>query len=252
MRRVFLFSMGILAAALMFASAINQDNGGVVLAMQDPSIQAAQHMPVADSSLSLPADLAEQARRIARSKRYDNRGFTRFDEEPPTTAGRSIISEWYLYVAALPTAESDALVLGKVIDAKGYLSNDRTGAYSEFTVVIEEVFKFSHSSLVPGVSIMTAREGANVKLPDGRVITYQIAYQGMPRVGGEYVLFLKYDPHGDDYPILTGYEVRQGRVFPLDGGDHFATYENSIKETFFHELREALLHPPKAPRGNGF
>lgn len=234
----------------MLASVV-QENGGVALAMQETSKQAAQDMPVADASLSLPADPPKQARRIARSTRYDNRQTTRFDEWSSTSGGWSSINEWYLYVAALPTAESDAVVLGRVIDAKGYLSNDRTGAYAEFTLLIDHVFKFSHSSLVPGVSIMTAREGANVKLPDGRVITYQIAYQGMPRFGGEYVLFLRYDPHGDDYPILTGYEVRKGRVFPLDGGDHFATYENSIKKTFFHELREALVNPPKAPRGNG-
>jgi hypothetical protein len=249
--------MGILSAALMLAT-VENESSGVALAMQETSKPAAQDkereskMPVAEFSVSLPGDLAEQARRIARSKRYDNRAVQRFDEVSPDTTARGTISEWYLYVAALPTAESDAVVLGKVIDAKGYLSSDRTGAYSEFTVLIDEVFKFSQSSLVPGTSIIAAREGANVRLPDGRVIRDEIAYQGMPRIGGKYVLFLKYDPHGDDYPILTGYEVRKGRVFPLDGGDHFATYTNSNKETFFLELREALVHPPKAPRGNGF
>jgi hypothetical protein len=256
-KNVIPFATGILSAALILASVVNEDTGGVALAMQT-SKQAAQDkdekvkMPVAEFSVSPPDDLAEQARRIARSKRYDNRQTERFDEWSPTATGWSSISEWYLYVAALPTAESDAVVLGKVIDAKGYLSSDKTGAYSEFTVLIDKVFKFSDSSLVPGVSIIAEREGASVRLPNGRVIRYEIAYQGMPQVGRQYVLFLKYEPQGDDYQILTGYEVRKGFVFPLDDGGHFAIYKNSNNETFFDGLREALVHPPRAPRGKEF
>jgi hypothetical protein len=256
-KNVIPFATGILSAALMLASVVNEDTGGVALAMQTNK-QAAQDkdekikMPVAEFSVSLPDDPAEQARRIARSNRYDNRQTVRFDQWSPTATGWSSISEWYLYIAALPTAESDAVVLGKVIDAKGYLSRDKTGAYSEFTVLIDEVFKFSDSSLVPGVSIIAEREGASVRLPDGRVIRYEIAYQGMPQVGREYVLFLKYEPQGADYRLITGYEVRKGLVLPLDEADHFATYKNSSAKTFFNELREALVHPPKAPRGKEF
>lgn len=237
---------------------VNEDTGGVALAMQETSKQAAQDkdekvkMPVAEFSVSLPDDLAEQARRIARSKRYDKRYTVPFDESPPDTVAQSTTSEWYLYVPALPTAESDAVVLGKVIDAKGYLSSDKTGAYSEFTVLIDQVLKFSDSSLVPGVSIIAEREGANVRLPDGRVVRYEILHQGMPQVGRQYVLFLKYEPQGDDYRLITGYGVLKGLVLPLDEADHFATYKNSNEETFFNELREALVHPPKAPRANGF
>ena len=76
-----------------------------------------------------------KGRRIARSKRYDNRAVQRFDEvSPDTTTARSEISEWYLYLAALPTAKGDAVVLGKVIDAK-LLVQRQTAAYSEFTVL---------------------------------------------------------------------------------------------------------------------
>jgi hypothetical protein len=92
---------------------------------------------------------------------------------------------------------------------------------------------------VPGVSIIAEREGASVRLPDGRVIRYEIAYQGMPQVGRQYVLFLKYEPQGADYRIITGYELRKGRVSPLDKADHFATYSNLREETFLNEVREA-------------
>jgi hypothetical protein len=39
----------------------------------------------------------------------------------------------------------------------------------------------------------------------------------MPHVGREYVIFLKYDVEAKDYPIITGYELKDGKVIPLDG-----------------------------------
>ena len=73
----------------------------------------------------------------------------------------------------------------------------------------------------------------------------------MPQVGRNYVLFLQYNEQGDDYRILTGYELRKNRVSPLDKADHFAAYTNSNEETFLNEVREAVVNPPRAPRGIG-
>jgi hypothetical protein len=205
-------------------------------------------MPLALSSASLPTDPKERAIRLARGRRYDNRDTTPLDDPSADTGGRSVISEWYLYVPALPTAESDAVVLGKVVDAKGYLSNDKTGAYSEFNVSIKEVFKDSRRFPMTGGSVVVEREGANVKLPDGGVIRYQIAYQGMPQPGRSYVLFLKYNEQGDGYQIITGYELHEGRILPLDQADHFAAYKDSDEETFLNAVREAVVRPQQSPR----
>jgi hypothetical protein len=207
-------------------------------------------MPIALSSASLPGDPAERALRLARSNRYNKRHTVPFDEDADT-GGRSSINEWYLYIPALPTSASDAVVLAKVVDAKGYLSNDRTGAYSEFTIIVEQIFKDGRRSLMTGNSVVTEREGANVKLPDGRIIRYQIAYQGMPQIGRRYVFFLKYNEQGEDYQVLTGYELRKGRVSPLDEADHFAAYEKLGEDAFLNAVREAVVHPLRAPRGNG-
>ena len=206
-------------------------------------------MPIAVFSASLPADSTARAQRLARSGRFDKRFTVPFDETDPDTTGRNIISEWYLYIAALPTAESDVVVLGEVISAKGYLSNDRTGAYSEFAIRVDEIFKGDNR--LSGNSITAAREGADVQLPSGRIIRYEIVYQGMPRIGQQYVFFLKYNEQGNDYSILTGYELRNNLVFPLDEADHFAAYKKLDKEAFFNAVREALINPPRAPRGNG-
>jgi len=253
-RRVLLFATAGFAAAVMLAAFVNQHNSGLALATQEANKQVRQekdergNIPVAVAAASLPRDPAERALRLARSSRYDGRGSVTFDEASPNTTGRSSISEWYLYLPALPTADSDAVVSGRIVDAKGYLSSDRTGAYSEFTVLIDRVLKDGRGSLQPGGSVIAEREGAIVNLPDGRLIRYEIAYQGMPQVGRRYVLFLKYNAPGDDYQILTGYELRDGRVSPVDEADHFAAYNDSTEERFLSVVREAVLHPPQAPR----
>jgi hypothetical protein len=39
----------------------------------------------------------------------------------------------------------------------------------------------------------------------------------MPHVGSKYVLFLKYEAEGSDYPLITAYELKNGIILPLDG-----------------------------------
>ena len=71
-------------------------------------------------------------------------------------------------MSALPVDESDLIVLGKVGSANGHLSNDRTGAYSEFSIHIEDVLK--DDGRQSDRSIIATREGANVQLQSSRVI----------------------------------------------------------------------------------
>ena len=205
-------------------------------------------MPLAVYSASLPTDSAERAIRLARSSRYDKRDSVPFDKAPPDAIARNSINEWYLYLPALPTAESDAVVVGEVVGSRGYLSNDKTGAYSEFTILLHSVFKDARNSLLSGGSLTLEREGANVELLDGRVIRYEIAYQGLPLKGLRYLFFLKYNKEGEDYSILTGYELRKGRVSPLDDAEHFAAYKNWDEEMFFNAVRQAAEQRERAPR----
>lgn len=68
--------------------------------------------------------------------------------------------------SALPVTQSDIIVLGRITDAKAYLSNDRTNIYSEFSVIIEEVLKGNPSIFVtPGAIIATERRGGGCKIP---------------------------------------------------------------------------------------
>ncbi len=55
----------------------------------------------------------------------------------------------------------------------------------------------------------------------------------MPQVGLRYVLFLTNDQ------ILTGYELREGKVYPLDDLPNLHTYENADETTFLTQLHTA-------------
>jgi len=240
----------IVASTIMLMALSRRDPGSLAFTDQKETsrIEDEKKMPIAVYSASLPADSAERALRLARSGRYDKRYTVPFDESSPDTTMRSTISDWYLYISALPAAESDLVLLGEVTTANGYISNDRTGAYSEFTIRVNDVFKDDgrlSSSLITAV-----REGADVQLPSGRIIRYEIVYQGMPRIGQQYLFFLKYSEQGKDYSILTGYELRKNRVFPLDEAERFAAYKKYDESTLLNAVREAIAQPSEKKRSN--
>jgi hypothetical protein len=63
----------------------------------------------------------------------------------------------------------------------------------------------------------------------------------MPQVGLRYVLFLTNAQGQSDFQILTGYELREGKVHPLDDLLNLYTYENADETTFLKQLHTANL-----------
>ncbi len=180
-----------------------------------------EHVPVVDYDAPPPADAGDpqgRAVRKAKSKRYATRvkGFI-----ADRDAGGSRIltfSHWEVALPALPVGRSAVVALGEVIDSVAHLSEDKTGVYSEFTIRIEETFKDDASaSALPGNLMTAGRKGGRVRFPSGRVTLYGNRGQGMPRPGRRYVFFLERDDQ--QYSVLTAYEPRAGRVYPLDGKD---------------------------------
>lgn len=212
------------------------------------------HKP-ADYAAAEPADPQERARRRAKGKRYDRQNWVKEPSTATGDAGR--IDRWMQRVPAFPVATSDAVVIGQIADAQSYLSPDKTGVYTEFTVRLEEVLKADGAAaLAPGGTLAAQREGGLVRFASGRVQRYKPHFQGTPRVGGRYVLFLKRNEDGQTYFIWTGYELSGGRVHPLDGVDlpggatelsQFAAYKNADEATFMSALREAVAHPAQSP-----
>lgn len=136
-------------------------------------------------------------------------------------------------------------MIGRVLDAQAYISNDKTGIYSEFTFSVEQILKNDRfASLNPNSSIVVERDGGKVRYPSGHVTLYYIRGQGLPAVGHRYVLFLKHDAPEQDFFILTGYELKAGCVALLDSpGDHPMIKQDGKDETIFlNELRNAIAN----------
>ena len=208
--------------------------------------------PVVDVDAPEPADPKQKAVRRARNKRHDYPG-------DPADAKRFVLNEDSTPVAfqsgsdgpklyAIPAQESDAVIIGEVTDARAYLSNDKTHVYSEFTIVLEDVLKDSTALLYPRATIATERLGVTVKLRSGKTLVRGAGGRTMPRVGQRYVLFLNYDKEAQTFPIITGYELRGGKVIPLDGLTRkspdlavYAAHEGADETTFINAVRQAVI-----------
>lgn len=263
-KKIILTILAALAVALASFAALSgqgqnkakaRKNSVVVLRRQDqttspPTQQEINEANQTSADYAAPelADPLKRAKRHAKNKRYDRQGWVR--EPSPTTGDAGRLDTWMHGVSAIPVEASDAIVIGEVTDAQSYLSNDKTGVYTEFTVRADQVLKNDYAGpIVPNTAVTTQREGGRVRFPSGRIQRYKPHFQGAPRVGRQYLLFLKRNEDRETYYIWTGYELRAGRVFPLDGVDlppgatelpQFAAYKRADETTFLSEVRAAI------------
>ena len=83
---------------------------------------------------------------------------------------------------------------------------------------MEEVIKSKSSRVSQGDVLTIDRIGGQVKYPNGQKVLYRIAGLNMPQIASRYRLFLISTHNKDDLSILTGYELTQTGVVPLDEG----------------------------------
>lgn len=195
------------------------------------------HFPVAEFSSPGTKDAKRKARGEKRNK-------SNWNVDPDALSDSTVVVDAVdVHLPAFPTKQSTAVVIGTIADAKAYLSNDKTGVYSAFVVLIEEVLK-NPGELSAGDLLEAEREGGRVKFPSGRLHLYKFSEQDMPRVGGRYVLFLRETDSESVFQILTGYEIRGDSIYALDELPQSRSYENTSATTFVKELRIKLSHEP--------
>lgn len=198
--------------------------------------------PVTEVNKAAPSDPEKRAKWRARSKKYAGVG-SRITERSNLI---TVNNEWDIGLPALPVAKSDLVVIGEVTDAQAYLSSEKDWVYSEFAIRVDEVLKNTlNVTITEGSSLIADRDGGCVRFPSGRTTLLYVSGQGMPRVGHRYALFLTHSDQEQGAHILTGYQLRGGRVFPIDnpaGGQHsIATKYKEANETFFlSDLRAAI------------
>ena len=227
-----------------------------------------RQIPVVDSDTPEPADPAEREKRRIRSKRHDMRDPSVKSDD----VKRSVLTERSPTVnfggpwssdpdePAFPIETSDTILVGDVVRAQAYLSNDRTAIYSEFTVGVSQILKNSGKLLSPGDRIAVERPGGALRFPSGKVLIRGLLGKPLPRIDARYVFFLK-RIDGDDFSITTAYELCDGHVFPLDGlsanGKVFAPfaayqqYKGTDEAEFMTKLWSLVQSTPNAKSRGG-
>ncbi len=221
--------------------------------------------PVADFNAPEPANAELRALRLARNKRYNSTTLSKTDI--PRFVFQELTNPIQLggppshapVEPAFPVSKSDTVVIGEVKDAAAYLSQDKTGVYSEFSVRVESILKnTSLLQLASNSTITTERGGGRVRLPSGREILRGAHGKPMPQVGRRYVFFLVSNAETQSFTIVTAYELRNGRVYPLDGSSRFKKemvireyaeydrYEGTDEDSFLSKVKAAINKTPQS------
>jgi hypothetical protein len=197
--------------------------------------------PVADFDEPEVTDAKKRAVLKQKQLRYNKLGLV---TQHPTAndGGGEFQPEGMFNFPALPVDESDVVVFGQVRDAQAHLSEDKSSVFSEFTIQVEQAYKSA-----PGLSsqITVERIGGFVKYPNGRKLHYGLSGTGMPEVGSKYFLFLKAIPKEESFTILTGYQLGEQGISPLDSAHLFEIYRGFKEADFLAALTEALSKTAK-------
>ncbi len=183
--------------------------------VEDPDDTATPIVDFYDSN----ANQKMEADRLSKNARYDNSGFVLTDPHP--NAGEVIRHEEDSNGSDMPIEKSSIIIEGQVKDSKAFLSNDKSGIYSEFTISVSKVLKNSYdNSVKPNETVIAERFGGRVRYPSGKIIRYKVSGKGSPSLNSKYLFFLA-GTQEDNYKILTAYELKDNKVFALDGSRTF-------------------------------
>lgn len=253
--------LGLVVGALIIKTTIPESLSQTTSHKQGVKSDAKRHyeeFPIVDLNVAEPSDPDERARHRARGKRYDNTDLDadnvkRFMFQEGTNAISLGAPSFHSPVeTAFPVTQSDVVAIGEVTNARAQLSHDKTNVFCIFTVLIKDVYKNSTSvSLTPDCVITVERYGGRVRLPSGRIIIRGFLHQSMPLAGRRYVFFLKSNEEVRTYSINTGYELRHGRVIPLDGNRlvtgggfpqliEYDRYDGANETAFLKEIKDAI------------
>lgn len=102
--------------------------------------------------------------------------------------------------------------------------------YSEFTFEIQDLLKPGLNGFQPPKIITLTRVGGRIKLPSGKVLYRGFEGKFYPQVKRTYLMFIKNNGEEDYYWIVTGYELTNNGVRPLDGRRSNGQYIRQYKE----------------------
>jgi hypothetical protein len=156
------------------------------------------------------------------------------------------VHNWPEDFSPLPIADSTLILVGDVSRAEANVSDDRYAVYSDFTIDPVTVLKDVGNLVKENSSVIATRYGGRIKFHDGNTLWVFKSGLGMPRVGRRYLFFLK---EGDaDFEIVTAYQIKDGRVSPIDSGtSKFDAYKNVTEASIIKEVHQKIETLSKIP-----
>ncbi len=191
---------------------------------------------VADYDAPEPDNAIEREERFLKNKRYDKQLLVSKKPHPETI--RREVSDAEPIPPAIPSAESSVVIVGEIVSSKAFVSNDKTGIYSEYSVRVDTILKGNkQKSLKTGATITMDRTGGYVQYPNGQRVLYLNDWQDLPELNGRYVFFLNDDnDQNPNYRILTGYQLKDGKVSALDHHSRFYEFNRMSEADFINRV----------------
>lgn len=101
--------------------------------------------------------IADESRRVKSSK-YDK--YRSLFPEITEDGNEMSFGHWLPSSSPIPLADSEIIVLGKVVRAEAFLSSNKKSVYSEFEIEIEKIFKNSkNDEFEEGKFVTAERDG---------------------------------------------------------------------------------------------
>ena len=198
-----------------------------------------ERFPTAEYNHPDSADPQKNAKR----KRYNDGHLVKATVNPETLE-TEFFPEPHINFAALPLAESDLVVVGTVGGGQAQLSENKRNVFSEFTLIVEEIFKSKSSGVSQGSVLTIDRIGGHVQYPNGQKVLYRIAGLNMPQIGSRYLFFLTSKHNKEDLSILTGYELAETGAVPLDEGlPEVTSLTGTSEKDILQKVRDLVAKP---------
>jgi hypothetical protein len=146
-------------------------------------------------------------------------------------------------VGELPSAFSDAIIVGRLKAIQAYQSNDHTAIYTENTIEVEQIPSQQGNHAVVGGKIEVVQVGGSIELAGGRVISHRSEGLGEPfRQGERYAFFLTYVPSADCYRLTKAWWLNAGKAQAISTEDlalvanRASQYQGISESTFIGTL----------------
>lgn len=194
--------------------------------------------PITDFIVSLPQDPDKALKRNKRNKKFNKSQFRVHPKDPSENS--VIVDAVDPKLPDLPVANSSDIFIGTVVASQAYITEDQTGVYSEFTINVSRVLKTADPNLSAGSLVEVQRQGGQVRFPAGRIHWYSVDKENMPESGCQYVFFVARDAEHNTLKIITAYEIKNGKMQPLDEMPQFRRHAGKDEAGFLEALQTAL------------